>query len=217
MMNYKEAPNAASQAEQQKFATGIARIASLAEELHSQGLLPEVFAPEPFRLHPSLEGKVRIETLTIGGKSKKELLRDLGRKHVNIGSYAESMVESGDFTTLSEPQPRELVIGSVGDLVPNPRGTYATTEEIWAVRDEKGLEPVPAETALDYLLQNGDKLQLGDVIWMSMKTIADRRSRPRVFGVGRGALGLWLYGRWTKPSHGWDPEGRFAFSLPASN
>lgn len=213
-MNYIEAPRGASKAHLEQYAGGISQMEQLARRLQSQGLLPERFATEPSRLHPPLEGKFRIEPITIGGRSKKELLRDLGRKHVIIGSYAKSMVESADFTTLREPQPRELVNGSVGDLVPNPKGVYATTEEIWAARDEKGLEPVSAEAALHYLLQKGDQLQLGDVIWMSMKTIADRKGYPFVFAVERDGDGLWLSSRWTKPSYGWDPEDRFAFGLP---
>lgn len=213
-MNYIEAPQGASKAHLEQYADGIGQMEQLARSLQSQELLPDRFAPEPPRLHPSLEGKFRIEPITIGGKSKKELLRDLGRKHVNIGSFAKSIVESADFITLPEPQPRELVIGSVGDLVPNPKGTYATTEEIWAARDEKGLEPVPAEAALHYLLQKGGQLQLGDAIWMSMKTIADRNGRPSVFAVGRHDDGLWLGSRWAGPSGDWSPENRFACSLP---
>src|SRR3990172_11325923 len=122
MNNYKELPSrVASQTHQEQYADGIAEVNAVVERLHAEGRLPEVFAPEPSRLHSSLEGKVRIEPLTIGGKSKKELLRDLGRKHVDIDSYAKSMVESAYFTTLPEPQPRELVIGSVGDLFPKPK------------------------------------------------------------------------------------------------
>lgn len=214
MNSYKELPSRASQAQQAQYADGIAEVNAVVERLHAEGRLPEVFVPEPSKLHPSLEGKVRIEPLTIGGKSKQELLHELDKKHVNIGSYARSMVESADFTTLPDPQPRELVIGSVGDLVPNPKGAYATTEEIWAARDEKGLEPVSAETALHYLLQKGDELQQGDAIWMSMKTIADRLGSPDVFEVARDGNGLWLDSAWSEPSRSWGPRDRFAFSLP---
>jgi len=216
-MSYKEALSGVSQEDLEKYATGIARMASLAEELQSQGFLPERFSPEPSRLHPTLEGKVRTESITIGGKSKEELLREPGRKNVNIGSYAKSMTDNPEFTTLPQPEARELVIAKVGDLVPSPKGTYATIGEIWARRDELGLEPVPAETAFHYLLQNADKLQPGDAIWMSMKTIAGRDGCPRVFAVGYDRDGLWLDGDWTKPSSHWGSGGRFAFGLPQVN
>lgn len=169
------------------------------------------------RLHPSLEGKVRMETLTIGGKSKEELLRELRQMRVNISSYAQSMVESADFTTLPEPQQRNLVIARVSDLVPNPKRSYATTEEIWTARNEKGLDAVSAETALHYLIQKGNELQIGDAIWMSMKTIVGRDGDPSVFEVGCDDDGLWLDGGWAGPSGGWDPGFRVAFGLPQVN
>jgi hypothetical protein len=217
-MNYIEAPRGASKAQQEQYAPGIAQMASLARDLQSQGLLPERFAPEPSRLPSALEGKARIEQVIIGGgKSGKDLLSELRKRKVNIGTYTEDMAKSSEFKTLPEVEQRELVIASVGDLVPNPKGTYATTEEIWAARDQLGLQEVPAETALAYLLQNGDKLNNGDAIWMSMKTIAGRDGHPLVFGVARVAAGCGSIGLWTEPSHYWDPRYRFAFSLPQVN
>lgn len=166
------------------------------------------------RLPSLLEGKARIEQVTIGGKSGKELLLELRKRKVSIGGYAEDMVKSPEFTILPELEQRELVVASVGDLVPNPKGPYATTEEIWAARDQLGFQEVPAETALHYLLQNGDKLKLRDAIWMSMKTLADRYGSPRVFAVGRNDYGLWLHSYWGGSSNEWRPDSRFAFSLP---
>lgn len=212
-MNYIEAKRGVSKGQLAQYTEGIGQMEQLARSLQAQGLLPERFTPEPSRLPPSLEGKVRIDQLTIGGKSKQELLRQLEREHVNIGSYTKSMIESPNFTTLPEPQLKEIVIGQVRDLVPNSRGSY-TTEEIWAARDQLGIEPVPAETALHYLLQNGNKLQNGDAIWMSMETISDRDGDPRAFGVGRDSGGLWLDGAWARPSDGWYPDDQFAFGLP---
>lgn len=212
-MNYKEAPSAASQADLQQYATGIGQVNSLVESLHSQGLLPERFTPEPSRLHPSLERRVRVETLIEGGKSREEFLLELRRKPVGIASYARRMVESADFTTLPESQPREIAIGKVEVLVPNPKGRYATTEEIWASRDEKGLDEVPAETALNYLLQRGDQLKLNEPIWMSMKTIAAFNGLPSVFYVVRRDEGLRLDDYWVCPDHGWSPGQRVAFGI----
>ncbi len=166
------------------------------------------------RLPSLLEGKARIEQVTIGIKSGEELLLELRKRKANISAYAEDRVKSPEFTTLPELEQRELVVAGVGDLVPSPKGIYATTEEIWAARDQLGLQEVPAETALHYLLQNGDKLNNGDAIWMSMKTITGRHGNPRVFAVVRVSDGLWLSSRWAGPSNHWDPGSRFAFSLP---
>lgn len=190
----------------------VERLARLAAT--PQAPIREKTSKEHPRLHPSLEGKVQVEQLTIGGKSREKLLHELSKRGINVGSYARSMIESRDFTTLPDAQQKELVIGRVEDVVPNPKGSYATTKEIWAKRDEMGLESVPAEAALHYLLQNGDNLKLGDALWMSMETITDRHGDPYVFGVERRDGGLWLYSRGARPSSRWYPEYRFAFSLP---
>jgi len=147
---------------------------------------------ETFRLDPSLEGKVRIEPIEIGGRNFKTsfteivgkftitddltlertreilekvrkgsvqinadsilLLSQLVERQINISGCALDMLKSPDFTTLPQTEQVELGIGPVEALVSNPKDRYATTEEIWAARDEKGLEPAPAETALHYLL-----------------------------------------------------------------
>lgn len=178
-------------------------------------LLPEGFTPEPARLHPCLEGNLTHKWLLVnGGRSKQELLSTVSALTAGIGSNAQFMSESSEFTTQPESHTRELVVAPVGVLVPHPRGHYATTVEIEQARDEKGLEPVYAETAHQILLQHGDDLKVDDVIWMSMKPIAGRSGGPGVFGVARGRDGLWLYGYWAGPSGDWDPEDRFAFFLP---
>lgn len=210
-MNYKEAPNVASQADLQKYAPGIGQVNSVVKRLHSEGLLPERFTPEPSRLHPFLEGKVRIEPWTIGGKDAQTLLGELAGRGRNIGSYARSMVESHEFTTLPEPQRIEVVLSKVGDL--GIKRDYPTTAEIEARRDELGLDPLPAEALLHYLLENGDKLQRGEVIIAGMKPITDSDGNPDVFVVERNAVGLWLIDDWAIPDDGWNPGDQFAFSL----
>ena len=109
-MNYIEAPRGALKTQQEQYSSGIAQMASLARDLQSQGLLPERFAPEPSRLHPSLEGKIRIEHWTIGGKDGQTLLGELTGRGVRF-SYAKSMVGNSDFTTLPEPQ--EIEVGKL--------------------------------------------------------------------------------------------------------
>src|SRR3989304_3510044 len=105
MNNYKELPSrVASQTHQEQYADGIAEVNAVVERLHAEGRLPEVFTPEPSRLHPSLEGKIRIEPWTIGGKDGQMLLGELTGRGRKISSYAKSMVENRDFTTLPEPQ-----------------------------------------------------------------------------------------------------------------
>lgn len=209
---------------------------------------------ETSRLDPSLEGKLRITPLEIGGRDFKtpiteiaesfaitddltvkktkgilekvrkgsaqispesqQLLSELLEKGINISSYSLHRLRSPKFTTLPQTEHIEIADAKAGDLVPNPKGTYATTEEIWTARDENGLGPVGAETALHFLLQKGDQLKMGEWIVMSMEPLADRDGYPGVFRVERRRDGLWLDSDWTKPSSKWGPGNRFAFSLP---
>ena len=214
-MNYIEASRGASEADLEQYADGITQMEQLARNLHSQRLLPERFAPEPSRLHPSLEGRVDVwPQLAHGGSSKQELLSNVSALPAEIGSNASFMSESAKFIAQPEFHTRDLVIARVDVLVPSPKGNYATIEEIEQARDEKGGEPVYAETAHQILLQHGDDLKVGDPIWMSMKPIADRRGRPRVFVVVRDRRGLWLDGIWARPSSELHPDHRVAFFLP---
>lgn len=182
------------------------------EALDRKGL-----SPEPSRLHPSLEGKVRIEPIRHGGIEKHDLLADITRKPVNIGETAQFMVERDEFSTLPESQPYNLVIARVDVMVPNPKGPLATTEEIDNARDEKGLQPIPAETLLHFLLQKGDQLQMHEWIVASMKPLAASDGNPFVFSVVRYDDGLWLVGYWAGPDGRWNPGYQFAFGLPQVN
>lgn len=210
MNSYKELPDRASQAQQAQYAEGIGRINSLAEELHAQGLLPDVFTPEPSRLHPSLEGKVRQETLTIGGKTSQELLAELAQYGFKIGSYARSMVESSAFTTLPEPQELDLVRLQVKDLGINK--DLPTTDEIYAKAQELGLELCPAEVGPQYRLKYKDQPR-GEWVAIGMKQIAGSDGYPGVFEVDHGGGGLWLSSGWARPGDGWNPGYRFVFSF----
>lgn len=211
MNNYKELPSRiASQAHQVQYAEGIAEVNAVVERLHAEGRLPKVFAPEPSRLHPSLEGKVRQETLTIGGKTSQELLGELTQGGFKIGSYARSMMESPAFTTLPEPQEIYLVRLQVRDLGIDKN--TPTTDEIYAKAQELGLDLCPPEVGPQLRLKYKDQPR-GEWVTVGMKQIAGSDGRPGVFGVGRGDDGLWLGGYWTRPSSGWGPERLFVFSL----
>jgi hypothetical protein len=171
------------------------------------------FSGETLRLDPSFERKIRTVELTIGGKSAQELLKALAEKRINIGSYARSMVESPEFTTLPEPTQIELAITEARNL--KPRTSYPTTEQIYKAADEKGLDLLPAEAPLHHLLKNGDQMKPGDYLIAGMKPIADSDGRPSVFLLGRGGDGLWLYYSWANPGYygDWSPDDQFAFGL----
>lgn len=185
---------------------------------------------EPSRLHPSLEGKVVIVPLTIGGTPKKEQLAQFAQRNGDIGSNARIMLESGAYEALQSEVQVNMVVVTVGDLVPNPKGAYATAEEIIGREDdvddqgnpapftrgkmsELGLYFLPHQAPLDYLNKKGDDLKVGDQLWFATKTLAARDGDPCLFGVGRDRNRLWLSGRWTNPGRRWRPDRRVAFGL----
>ena len=164
---------------------------------------------ETSRLDPSLEGKIRTVKLTIGGKIAQELLAELIARKGNVGSYAKSMVESSEFTTLPEPTQIELAIIEARNLKPGT--SYPTTEQIYGCAAEKGLDLLPAEAFLYHLIQNGDQMEPGERLVAGMKPIADSGGGPRVFYIEHLGRGLWLDGRWAGSSSEWYPSRRFAF------
>ena len=137
-MNYKEAPRGTAKAQLEQYAEGISEVSKLVERLYSEGLLPERFAPEPSRLHPSLEGKVSIVPLMMGGESGPELLTQLTPRVYDIDSDARHMAESRGFTPLAERVQVDIVIARIRDLTSKP---YVTTAELIGTekdRDSQG-------------------------------------------------------------------------------
>ncbi len=157
------------------------------------------------------EGRIRKETLEIGGKSERQLEQELEQAGIRISEYAKDMLHSKDFTTSPTPQTLDTVRLKVADLLPgNP-----TTDQVYAKAKELGLELVPAETGVYYRLKYKDQ-QLYDYLVMGMKQIADRYGCPDVFTLRRRGDGLWLDDRWTYPGLRWRPESRFVFGLRKS-
>lgn len=179
-----------------------------------KGKLPERPVGEPLRLHPFLEGKVRQEIITIGGKTTQELLAELTQGGFRVSSYARSMMENPSFTTLPNPEQRDLVRLHVKDL--GLKRDYPRTDEIYQKAQDLGLELCPAEVGPQYRLQNKNQ-PLGEWLAVAMKPIPASAGNPCVFRLGHGGGGLWLYGSWTEPGNAWDPEYGFVFTLPASN
>lgn len=187
--------------------------------------------PEPSKLDPSLEGKVELVTLKVGATPKKQQLRKFEQKKGNdTGSIAKFMAESDAFESLGEEIEVNMAIVRVKDLVPNPKGPYATTEEIFGREDnvdsqgnsapftkgkmsELGLYLLPHQATLDYANEKGDEVKMGNPLWFATKPIADRDGSPELFGVGRDFSRLRFDSRWAGPSSGWAPGRRIAFSL----
>ena len=157
------------------------------------------------------EGKIRKETIEIGGKDVKTLIKEMEEKKINISDYAMDMLKSKDFTVLKESESEIFIRLKVGDLG-LPKGKYPTTDEIYKRIEELGLELCPPETGPQYRPQHTNQ-PMGEWFRIGMKQIADRVGRPGVFGLERDVRGLWLRVYWTEPSFEWSPGIEFVFRL----
>ncbi|MFH1246540.1 MAG: hypothetical protein V1489_02070, partial [Candidatus Liptonbacteria bacterium] len=164
------------------------------------------------------EGRIRKETIEIGGKDAKALIKELRGKKINIGgdveyTMTESKTQKGEraFPTLEKAESEILIRLKVGDLG-FPRNKYLTTDEIYQRIEELGLELCPAETGPRYRLQYANQ-PLNEWLWIGMKQISARGGYPSVFCLARDGDGLWLHLRWTYPGREWDPDSEFVFRL----
>ena len=151
--------------------------------------------------------------LTIGGKTATQLLADLKSAGINISTYAQSMVESPDFTTLPEKEKINLVRITVGDMFDDKNNH--TMNQIYAQAIKVGYDLCPAEVAPHYRLQYTDQ-PINEWIYVGMKPLAGPGGSPRVFKVARYAAGTWLYGFSAHPADGWLPHSQFLFRLRKS-
>lgn len=160
------------------------------------------------------EGRIRQDTVDIGGTTKKELIRQLEEKGINTSDYARDMLNSPDFTAGKESETANLIRLKVGDLGFS-ENKYPTTKEIYQRAEELGLELCPAETGPQYRLKYADQ-PMGEWLRIGMKQITDRYGSPSVFSLGRDGDGLWLGSSWAGPDDGWYPDSKCVFRLRKS-
>ena len=126
------------------------------------------------------EGRIRIESLEIGGKSESQLEQEFQRANILIIDHAKDMMQSLDFTTLPRPETIKTVRLRVADLLPgNP-----TTDQIYAKAKKLGLDRVPAEAGMHYRLKYADQPR-NEYLYMGMKQITGRYGHPLVFKLDR--------------------------------
>ncbi|OGE44067.1 hypothetical protein A3B45_05235 [Candidatus Daviesbacteria bacterium RIFCSPLOWO2_01_FULL_39_12] len=156
------------------------------------------------------EGKIRMQKLEIGGKSKQQLVAEMKQQGINIYEYAQQMIDSPDFTTLPQKDDIDLVRLTVQDL--GLKGT-PTTDEVYAKAGELGLDLCPAEVGPHLRLKDTNQ-PLGEWYFIGMKQIADRVGYPGVFYLARDGDGLWLSDGWARPDDvAWSPGHEFVFAL----
>ena len=154
--------------------------------------------------------KLTFLSLMIGGKTPQQLEIDLETQGFKMGDTARFMMKSKDFTT--EPQQEQIsLVHLTVDALFND-GRNHTTDEVYARAKDLGLELCPAELGPHLRLAYKDQ-PLNEWIYVAMQQIADPGRYSRVFGVGRGGDGLWLFDEWAKPMYGWDPQDEFVLRL----
>lgn len=158
------------------------------------------------------EGRIIMQKLEIGGKSRQQLESELKAAGINITDYAQDMLNSPDFTTLPQKDDVDLVRLRVQDL--GLKGT-PTTDEVYAKAAELGLDLCPAEVGPHLRLKDQNQ-PLGEWYFIGMKQIADRHGDPRVFDLARHGDGLWLRHGWAEPGRPWSPGRGFVFALRPS-
>ena len=168
-------------------------------------LFPNIFKKNIEHIYTSFpEGKVKTFEMTIGGKSKEGIERELKEKNINIDSYAQSLLSSPDFTTSKKVEDINLVRVTVEGL---GFSSGATTDEIYKRAKELGLELCPAEVGPQLRLS----YQGSEYLRIAMKQIADRGGRPDVFYLRRNADVLWLCADFAEPSVWWYAGHKFVF------
>jgi hypothetical protein len=155
------------------------------------------------------EGRIKKETITIGGKTAGQLMSELQKANINISDYTKQMMNNPDFVTAKQSEQAKLIRLTVADL---GFSGVATTDQIYARAKELGLEFCPPDTGPNYRLQYQDQ-PLGEWIYVGMKQITDSDGNPLVFWLARDADGLWLHDHWAKPDREWNPVDRFVFRL----
>lgn len=156
--------------------------------------------------------EVDVILLMIGGKTKGELKRELRTSGYKINSYAEQMMDNPDFTTLSQPEPVELVRLTVHDL---GFSDFATTDQLYAKAKELGLDLCPAEVGPWYRLHTPNQL-LNEHVYVGMPPIVPPNLNPSVFDASHVRDGRWLAYGILEPTLKWFADNQFLFRIPAS-
>lgn len=124
------------------------------------------------------EGRVLEKKISIGGKGKEKLIRELNEKG-KAGSHVEQLLKSDQWQPSESKEDIDLVRVTVKDL---GFAQGATTSEIFDKANEIGLGLCPAEVGPQLRLQYDDQLS-GTQMRVGMKPIKDSDGRLSVFHV----------------------------------
>lgn len=159
-----------------------------------------------------LGGKNLRKDLEIGGKTDRDLERELRDKGIKISDFAHDILRSKDFTALKSPEEIQLIQLKMRDLGIDRK---ATLDEICRRAEELGLDICPAEVGPHLRLKYTDQ-SLNEWFLIAMKQISNRDGDPGVFFLAIDAGGLYLHGGRPVPGgeyEEWHPDDRFVFCL----
>jgi len=186
-------------------------------------LFPNIFSYNFEHIYTSFpEGKIERADMTIGGKTKEVIIKELEQRTKNnnpeekifISDYALSMIKKREFTALEKSKQITLIRLKAQDI---GFSKEATTEEIYEKAAELGLELCPAEVGpylrLNYEQIFGEDQSRGNHFRVGMKPISEPNvGSPLVFEIARGGKGecrRLLDVQWTNP----DPKDEFVFCI----
>lgn len=185
-------------------------------------LFPGIFKLNIEKIYTSFpEGKIDQVEMTIGGKGKTELLKDLedrakldnSEEKIYISSHARSMINNPEFVAVEKPELVHLVRLKASDLGFSRARTF---NDIYMKAAELGLELCPPEVGPQLRL-NYDQVfkreqPKGEWFYIGMKPVSDSDGNPDVFSVlRRSDGGRWLGSDWAEPDGRWDPEVELCF------
>lgn len=150
------------------------------------------------------------QTITIGGKSKDELIATITNSGMFVSDWARDIMSKDAFVTLPEPRTVRLARCRVKDLgfTKNP-----TTTQIFARIKEVGGELCSPEVGPHLRLHLKDQPK-GDYFWVAMETITASGGYPDLFCLPRRGLGgSWLDADVVHPDDQWPLEDVVVFVL----
>lgn len=140
--------------------------------------------------------------LTIGTKTKKEILKEL--EQFRVGDWAKDILGKVKFS--KQPQELELVIKKVSDF---GFTTWTSIDDIYTAATKEGLELCPAEVG-PYLRLAYDQPK-NEWLIIAMEAIRGSFGRLDVFSVGHDFDGRWLDAHFGSPDDTWYPDCQFVF------
>ncbi len=139
---------------------------------------------EVTKLPEGLERGIKME-VTIGGKTKDELIKEMKKTKIKISDHAIQMMNDPNFTISKKKEHLNLVKISVKDL---GFADHISTDEIYEKAQKLGLELCPAEVGPQLRLKYKDQSD-GNFYKIGMKPIFNSDSkRFGVFELGRSDL-----------------------------